>query len=89
MLEAGNLTKKIFPHFVKKMVLVIIFLHLELHNKNGVVERKNRSLQEMAKTLLIDFSLPQYFWAEATSTSCYVINCVVIRNKLNKTPYEL
>ena len=29
--------------------------------QNGVVERKNRSLQEMARTMLNEFSLPQYF----------------------------
>ena len=57
--------------------------------QNGVVERKNRSLQEMARTMLNEFSLPKYFWAEATSTSRYVINRVVNKNKLNKTPYEL
>ena len=43
----------------------------------------------MARTLLNEFFLPQYFWPEATSTSYYVINRVVIKNKLNKTPYEI
>ena len=43
----------------------------------------------MAITMLNEFSLPKYFWAEATRTSCYVINRVVIRKNLNKTPYEL
>ena len=43
----------------------------------------------MARIMLNEFSLPKYFWAEATNNSCYVINRVVIRNKLNKTPYEL
>lgn len=57
--------------------------------QNGAVERKNRSLQEMARTMLNEHSLPKYFWAEAVNTACYIINRVVIRSKLEKTPYEL
>ena len=34
-------------------------------------------------------SLPKYFWAEAVNTVCYVLNRVLIRHNLNKTPYEL
>ena len=57
--------------------------------QNGVVERKNRTLQEMARTLLSESDLPKYFWAEAVNTSCYVMNRVLLRPILNKTPYEL
>jgi hypothetical protein len=57
--------------------------------QNGVVERKNRSLQEMSRTMLNEHNLPQYFWVEAVNTACYVINRTIIRNTLNKTPYEL
>ena len=38
--------------FVKNMVLSITFQLLELHNKKGVVERKNISLEELARTML-------------------------------------
>ncbi|XP_059635284.1 uncharacterized protein LOC132277441, partial [Cornus florida] len=57
--------------------------------QNGVVERKNRSLQEMARTMLNEHNSPRSLWAEAVSTSCYVINRVIIRKLLNKTPYDL
>ena len=57
--------------------------------QNGVVERKNRSIQEMARTMLNENKLPRYFWAEAVNTACYVGNRVVIRPMLAKTPYEL
>ena len=33
--------------------------------QNGVVERKNRTLQEMARVMLNENNLPKYFWAEA------------------------
>jgi hypothetical protein len=43
----------------------------------------------MARTMLNEHSLPKYFWAEAVNTACYIINRVVIRSQLEKTPYEL
>ncbi|PKU66353.1 Retrovirus-related Pol polyprotein from transposon TNT 1-94 [Dendrobium catenatum] len=39
--------------------------------------------------MLAEYSLPKYFWAEAVSTACYVLNRVNVRSNLNKTPYEL
>ncbi|GKD45265.1 retrovirus-related pol polyprotein from transposon TNT 1-94, partial [Tanacetum coccineum] len=56
---------------------------------NGVVERKNRTLQEMSKTMLNEQSLPQKFWCNAVDTSTYIINRILIRVILGKTPYEL
>ena len=57
--------------------------------QNGVVEKKNRTLQEVARTILHENSLPNYFWVEAVNTSCYILNRVLIRSSLDKTPYEL
>ena len=42
--------------------------------QNSVVERKNRTLQEMARTMLSENDLPTYFWAEVVNTSCHVLN---------------
>ncbi|GKB35375.1 retrovirus-related pol polyprotein from transposon TNT 1-94 [Tanacetum coccineum] len=56
---------------------------------NGVVERKNRTLQEMSRTMLNEQSIPQKFWCNAVDTSTYIINRVSIRRILGKTPYEL
>ena len=57
--------------------------------QNGVVERKNRILVELARTMLKESNVPKYFWADAVNTACYVLNRVLIRPHLNKTPYEL
>nr|GEU65901.1 retrovirus-related Pol polyprotein from transposon TNT 1-94 [Tanacetum cinerariifolium] len=56
---------------------------------NGVVERKKRTLQEMSRTMLIEKSLPQNFWCNAIDTSTYILNRILIRSILGKTPYEL
>jgi transposase InsO family protein len=39
---------------------------------NGVVERKNRTLCEMAWTMLDEHRSPRRYWAEAVNTACYV-----------------
>ncbi|GJZ64918.1 putative ribonuclease H-like domain-containing protein [Tanacetum coccineum] len=57
--------------------------------QNGEAERKNRTLIEVARTMLADFKLPTTFWAEVVSTACYVHNRVLIVKPHNKTPYEL
>nr|GEX41459.1 hypothetical protein [Tanacetum cinerariifolium] len=57
--------------------------------QNGIVERKNRTLIEAARTMLADTLLPILFWAEAVNTACYVQNRVLVTKPHNKTPYEL
>ncbi|GJW34572.1 retrovirus-related pol polyprotein from transposon TNT 1-94 [Tanacetum coccineum] len=57
--------------------------------QNGVVERRNRTLVEAAKTMLIFSKAPLFLWAEVINTACYTKNCSLIRIRYNKTPYEL
>ena len=44
--------------------------------QNGVVERKNRHLVEMARTLLLHHKVPQRFFGDAILAACYLINCM-------------
>ena len=57
--------------------------------QNGVVERKNKSLEEGVRTLLNETNQPKYFWVDVGSTVCYTLNRFLIRPILKKTPYEL
>ncbi|WVZ70632.1 hypothetical protein U9M48_019280 [Paspalum notatum var. saurae] len=57
--------------------------------QNGVVERKNRTLIEMARTMLDEHRTPRRFWAEAVNTACYIANRIFLRAFLGKTSYEL
>jgi transposase InsO family protein len=56
---------------------------------NGVVERKKRSLCEMARTMLDEHRTLRRYLTEAVNTSCYVGNWIFLRAFLNKTCYEL
>ena len=54
-----------------------------------VVERKNRTLQEMTCTMIQETNMAKHFWAKAVNTTCYIQNMISIRPILGKTPYEL
>jgi hypothetical protein len=53
-----------------------------------VVERKNRTLIDMARTMLSEFKTPERFWSEAVNTACHAINRVYLHRLLKKTSYE-
>ncbi|GJW32522.1 retrovirus-related pol polyprotein from transposon TNT 1-94 [Tanacetum coccineum] len=55
----------------------------------GVVEQRNRTLVEAARTMLIYAKAPLFLWAEAVATACYTQNRSIIRRRHGKTPYEL
>ncbi|GKC73946.1 putative ribonuclease H-like domain-containing protein [Tanacetum coccineum] len=58
-------------------------------HQNGVAERRNRTLIEAARTMLVDSKLPTTFWAKAVNTACYVLNRVLVIKPHNTIPYEL
>ncbi|GJT24701.1 retrovirus-related pol polyprotein from transposon TNT 1-94 [Tanacetum coccineum] len=56
--------------------------------QNGVVERRNRTLVEAARTMLSASKLPLSFWAEAVATACYTQNRSIIISTQGKTAYH-
>nr|GEX78674.1 hypothetical protein [Tanacetum cinerariifolium] len=56
---------------------------------NGVVERRNQTLVEAARIMLIFSRAPLFLWAEAIATGCFTQNRSIIHRRFNKTPYEL
>ncbi|KAI3496474.1 hypothetical protein L1887_38838 [Cichorium endivia] len=57
--------------------------------QNGVVERRNRSLCEAARTMLSFAKLPLYFWVDAIATTCFTQNRSTINKRFLRTPYEI
>nr|GEW59949.1 integrase, catalytic region, zinc finger, CCHC-type, peptidase aspartic, catalytic [Tanacetum cinerariifolium] len=58
-------------------------------HQNGVIERRNHTLIEASRTMLIYAKALLFLWAEAVATTCYTQNRSIIRLRHGKTPYEL
>jgi transposase InsO family protein len=57
--------------------------------QNGVVERKNRTLIDTARTMLGEYKTSERFWSEAVNTACHAINWLYLHRLLKKTSNEL
>jgi transposase InsO family protein len=57
--------------------------------QNGVVERKNMTLIDMARTMLGEYKTPEQFWSKAMNTACHAINRLYLHRLLKKTSYKL
>ena len=78
-----------FETFCAKLGLEHQFSSPYVPPQNGVVQRKNWTLVEMAKTMLNEHRTPRRFWAEAINTACHVSNRIFLRAFMKKTSYEL
>nr|GFB35815.1 hypothetical protein [Tanacetum cinerariifolium] len=57
--------------------------------QNGVVERRNRTLVEAARTMLSAAKVPLFFWAKAIATACFTQNRSLVIPRHEKTPYHI
>nr|GFD05161.1 retrovirus-related Pol polyprotein from transposon TNT 1-94 [Tanacetum cinerariifolium] len=57
--------------------------------QNGVVERRNRTLVEAARTMLSTAKFPLFFWAEEIATTCFTQNRSLVIPQHEKTPYHI
>ena len=57
--------------------------------QNGVAERKNRHLMEVARSMMFYTNMPKRFWSDAVMTACYLINRTPTRVLEDSTPYEV
>nr|GEY28296.1 retrovirus-related Pol polyprotein from transposon TNT 1-94 [Tanacetum cinerariifolium] len=85
------------PEFVNK-TLTVLFEKVGISHQtsvprspqqNEVVERRNRTLMEAARTMLIFAKAPLFLWAEVVATACYTLNRSLIHTLHGKTYYEL
>jgi len=87
--HGGEFENEPFETFCEKHGMIHEFSSPRNPQQNVVVERKNRTLQEMARTMIHENKLAKHFWAEAVNTTCYVQNRIYIRPILEKSTYEL
>jgi len=79
----------IFNSFREQRGIVRQFSIARTPQQNGLAERKNRTLVEAARTMLIESKLPFIFWEEAVNCVAYVLNWVLIVKSKMKTSYQL
>jgi len=56
--------------------------------QNGVVERRNRTVMEMARSILKCMKVPGMFWGEAVRHSVHLLNRLPTKPMGNRTPFE-
>jgi hypothetical protein len=57
--------------------------------QNGVVERQNKIVQQMARSMMNEKSISQNYWVEAIHIAAHVLNKTHLRPQCDKTTYEL
>ena len=65
------------------------FLAKYTPQSNGLVERKNKTLIDMARSMLSEYNVSQFFWVEAINMACYCSNRLYRHPLKEETPYEL
>ena len=53
---------------------------------NGIAERKNRTIMEMARNMLVAKHLLNEYWGEVVTTAVYIMNRCPIKSVKNKVP---
>ncbi|GJX50301.1 retrovirus-related pol polyprotein from transposon TNT 1-94 [Tanacetum coccineum] len=82
------LNKTLYAYFVKEGMRHETST-VQTHEQNGVVERRNHTLVQAARTMLSAVKVPLYFWAEAIATACFTQNRSLVIPRHEKTPYHI
>ena len=72
--NGGEYTSSQFENYLKAEGIRHELTVPKTPQQNGVAERLNRTLVEMARSMLLNSKLPKKFWGEAISTAVYLKN---------------
>ncbi|GJU62276.1 retrovirus-related pol polyprotein from transposon TNT 1-94 [Tanacetum coccineum] len=86
--NGGEYTSNEFEDFLRQQGVIHQVTVPYSPQQNGVSERKNRTVMEMARSMLYEKKLPKTFWAEAVATSVYLLNRLATKAVSGKTPIE-
>jgi transposase InsO family protein len=87
--NGGEFTSKEFMDYCSGHGIKRQFSVARTLQHNGVVKRKNMTVQEMARTMIMDSKLTDIFWTQEVHTKIHIQNRVMLRNNTDKTLYEL
>ena len=87
--RGGEYTSNEFIEFCEQHGIKRQFSVAGTPQQNGVAERMNRTIQQMARAMLDDSGTPDTFWGEATHIAANILNKAHVRVNSDKTPFEL
>ena len=87
--QGGEFSSHEFRDFARSIGARQLFTAGHAPESNGKVERTNRTIVELATSLLVASSMPKSLWAEASATAVHVMNRVRNVRGLNQSPEEL
>lgn len=86
--RGGEFTSNEFQSFCEEAGIVRHLTAPYSPQQNGVVERRNRTVAAMTRSLLKEKGMPAMFWGEAVRHSIYILNRVPTKVLKGETPYE-
>nr|KYP46743.1 Retrovirus-related Pol polyprotein from transposon TNT 1-94 [Cajanus cajan] len=85
----GEYTNSEFEIFCKKEGLIHEVVAPYTPQHNGIAERRNRTVLNMARSMLKSKEMPHSFWGEAVATAAYILNLCPTKKLKFKTPEEV
>ena len=88
----GEFNSDMFKAYLKELGIVHQVTSAHTSEQNGIVERKHRVVAEHMRSMMLawgpEHNVPTALWAEAATTSAYLLNRCTTSALLDKTPYE-
>ncbi|KAG9450495.1 hypothetical protein H6P81_010460 [Aristolochia fimbriata] len=86
--RGGEYTSKAFEEFCKENGILHQLTASYTPQQNGVAERKNRTIMNMARSMMKGKTLPKVYWAEAVDCAVYLLNRCPTKSVKFRTPIE-
>lgn len=77
-----------FKRVIRKYNIIQEFSTEYCPEQNGRIERQNRTIVEMARTMLAAANLPLNLWGEASNTAALIRNFIPLDRLEGRTPWE-
>jgi hypothetical protein len=86
--RGGEFTSNLFTVFCNENGIKHYTTTPYTPQQNGVVERRNQTVVEMARCMLKAMQVPPEFWGEAVCAAVYTLNRAPTKSLNNMTPFE-
>ena len=87
--NGGEYTSKAFNDFCSTNGIARELIPPYTPERNGVAERRNRSILDITRCLLLEKALPGHLWGEAVKAAADILNLRSTKKHPDKTPEEL